>query len=262
MEQLHIDVKKYPYAATIAPEQVRGLSLGKVTERYGTYGLYIRTLDTLDRRGFSENELIQQSLDLGIRLHFNEKRTNGNYIDHLMRVMLHVIEDFNIEDQDIIAACPLHDIFENHPFNLVLELTGNRIRKISDARTIGKQALINFTNSGVVEIVSDVTNPDVAPGEDKQKSYTKHTTDLIFNHQKSRVVKLADFIDNAVGNHATIGEKQLKLDKKYIDLYQVHEMGLFLPDSLIVGEERQKALHTLSEGHTRALSRLATHGIY
>ena len=76
-------------------------------------------------------------------------------------------------------------------------------------------------------------------------------------YPKGRVLKLADFIDNAVGNHATIGAKQCKLDEKYIDQYRTHMIGLFLPDSLIIGKERDQALQTLLLGHARALGRLA-----
>jgi len=88
-------------------------------------------------------------------------------------------------------------------------------------------------------------------------AYAKHTMDVVLKSPKGRVLKLADFVDNAAGNHATIGDKQRKLDEKYIEQYRIHMMGLFLPDSLIIGEERQKALRLLSKGHARALGRLA-----
>jgi hypothetical protein len=90
--------------ASITPDHVRGLSLGRVTEEFGTIGLYARTVDTLEKYGLHTNELIQLSLQLGLALQADDHRTNGHYTEHLMRVMLHVIEDFGIRDPDIISA--------------------------------------------------------------------------------------------------------------------------------------------------------------
>ena len=56
---------------------------------------------------------------------------------------------------------------------------------------------------------------------------------------------------------ATLGDKQRKLDEKYIQQYRIHKAGLFMPDNLIKGADRQRALHLLSKGHTRAIGRLA-----
>jgi len=243
----------------ITPDHVRGLSLGRVTEEFGTIGLYTRTIDTLERYDLADNELIQLSLQLGLALHSDDYRTNGHYTDHLMRVMLHLIEDFGIRDPNLIAAAPLHDTFEDHPRDLVLALTGEKPDTRDSARTLGRQALALLTNEEVVEIIESVTNPLVLPGQNKLEVYTTHTRELVLMSRKGRVLKLADFIDNAGGNHATIGEKQHKLDEKYTQQYRIHKMGLFLPNSLVTGVERQKALHMLSKGHARALGRLAAY---
>jgi hypothetical protein len=244
-------------SSSITPDDVRGLSLGRLTEQFGTAGLYVRTLDTLEEYELRDSELIQLGLQLGLALHANDLRTNGHYTDHLMRVTLHMIEDFGIVDHNLVAAGPLHDAFEDHPRDLALALTGNKPSTRLEARKIGRETLTNLMNSEVVSIIEAVTNPELNEGDNKLDVYTAHTTSLVFNEPKARVLKLADFIDNAAGNHATIGGKQKKLDEKYIRQYRVHKMGLFLPGSLIIGAERQKALHILSIGHTRALGRLS-----
>jgi len=243
--------------SSITPEDVRGLSLGKLTEEFGTIGLYTRLIDTLEREGFNDNNLVQLSLQLGLALHANDERTNGHYTDHLMRVTLRMLEDFKIRDPNLIAAGPLHDVLEDHPRDLVLALTGEKPEKRSIARIIGRDILSRMTNPEVAEIVSIVTNPDIESGQDKVAVYSEHTTDIVINSPKGRVLKLADFGDNAAGNHATVGEKQHKLDEKYVEQYRIHMMGLFMPDSLIIGEERQMALRLLSKGHARTLGRLA-----
>lgn len=243
--------------ALITPETVRGFSLGEITERYGTIGLYAHLVDVIKQKGFEDNDLIQTSLHLGLTLHADDKRTNGHYTDHLMRVTTHLLETLNITDPNIIAASPLHDVFEDHPRDLVYALTGEKISDPQKARKIGHEVLARLTNIDVVEIVESVTNPIVMPGQDKFEVYTNHVDELVENYPKGRALKLADFIDNACGNNATIGPKQQKLDEKYIGQYRTHMMGLFLPDSLIIGKERQQALHLLSKGHARALGRLA-----
>ena len=248
-----------PDPASITPDHVRGLSLGKVTEEFGTIGLYARTIDTLEQAGFADNELVQLGLQLGLALHADDTRTNGHYTDHLMRVTLHMIEDFGIKDPNLIAAGPLHDVFEDHPRDLVLALTGEKPSNREDARKIGREVLTALTNKDVVNIIEAVTNPPVLEGEDKLEVYTEHTRDIVLRSQKGRALKLADFIDNAGGNHMTIGDKQQKLDIKYVRQFRIHKMGLFLPGSLITGAERQKALHMLSQGHARALGRLASY---
>lgn len=242
--------------ASITPDHVRGLSLGKVTEEFGTIGLYARTVDTLERNGFADNELVQLSLQLGLALHADDYRTNGHYTDHLMRVTLRMIEDFGIRDPNLIAAGPLHDSFEDHPRDLVFALTGEKPTNYEDARRIGREVLASLTNEEVVSIVEDVTNPQVPEGANKLDVYTAHTRELVMHSPKGRVLKLSDFVDNAGGNHATVGDKQRKLDEKYIRQFRIHKMGLFLPSSLITGKERTEALHMLSKGHARALGRL------
>jgi hypothetical protein len=259
MEQPFFDYNPNFDATVISPEKVRGLSLGKITERFGTLGLYVRTIDSLQQNGFGDNELVQSSLYLGCALHFNDTRTNGHYTDHLMRVTLHMLDDFHIKDPNLIASGPLHDAFEDHPFDLATTLTGERAPDVQTARKRGRAALASLTNQTVVDIIASVTNPEPQPGEDKQTSYNKHVNNLVLHNPQARVLKLADFIDNAAGNHATIGALQHKLDLKYIDQYRTHMMGLYLPDSLITGKDRQEALHVLSIGHARALARLAIH---
>lgn len=242
--------------ASITPDHVRGLSLGRVTEEFGTIGLYARAVDTFERYELADNNLVQLAFQLGLALHADDYRTNGHYTDHLMRVTLHMIEDFRITDPNLIAAGPLHDAFEDHPRDLALALTGEKPDTREEAMQIGRQALAALTNEEVVSIIESVTNPPVLEGQNKLDVYTDHTFELVMKSQKGRVLKLADFIDNAGGNHATIGEKRRRLDEKYLRQYRIHKMGLFLPDSLITGKERQGALHMLSKGQMRALGRM------
>lgn len=257
MEHRYIKDNINIFEPSISPDLIRGLSLGKITERYGTAGLYTRITDTLEDAGLGDSELIQSSLQLGLGLHIDDLRTNGNYVDHIMRVALHTIETLGVKDENIITASLLHDIFEMHLFDLILALTGEKVTEPPLARQIGHQALSQFTNLEVVDIVSAVTNPVIATGEDKIAIYQQHVINIIQHYPAARIVKLGDFIDNAVGNHATNGKLRQKLDNKYSPLYTAHKNGLYLPDSLISEDKRSDIARLLDIGRARSIGRIA-----
>lgn len=245
------------------PEQIRGLSLGEITERYGTNGLFVRLMDTLKTKDLSDNELITDCLYLAIDSHKYDRRASGkaSAVDHLTRTALHVLETLNIDDINIIAAAPMHDLLEDHPGFFDRFEPGERPKNNYYKRLYGKNELTIRTNSEVASIVETVSNPILEIGQDKQKSYVEHCTNLIMNYPKARIVKLADFIDNACGNHETPDEdKKRRLDERYIELYSLHIKGLFLPDSLIEGETREKVVKILQEGYKRACERMRQAG--
>ncbi len=234
--------------------------MGLVTEQYGTLGLYTRLQDTFERTGLHELPEVQWATQFGLMLHANQTRTNGHYTDHIMRVALRIVEHFEITDPAIVCGALLHDGVEDHPKDTVLALTGQAIEDVGQAREVALDLIATHTSDETAQIVTSVTNPLCGDSGDKQAIYNVHTRKLILKEPKARVVKLSDFIDNAVGNHFTQGGKQQKLDLKYLSQYRWHRLGLFLPDSLITGEVRERVLHQLTEGHARTLARLALAG--
>lgn len=246
----------------IAPEDltanhVRNLSLHETTANFGTLGLYLRLKDTLSSTGLADNPDVMWATQLGLTLHANDKRVNGHYADHLLRVTLRILEHYNVQDPSIIAASMIHDAPEDHAKDIVSILAKEEVEDEKVARYKAFELLTHHVGEEVVYIVQSVTNPLVLPGEDKMEVYERHTRDLVMNKPKPRVLKLSDFTDNAVGNHYTTSPKRENLDAKYVNLYQVHRAGLFMPDSIITGEERLHALQQLTEGHARTLARLA-----
>lgn len=242
--------------STITPDHVRGLSLTRVTKQYHTLGLYVRLQDTLASHGLDESPAVDTSVQLGMTLHANDLRTDGHYTDHLMRVTIRMIEAYGITDQSLIAAGPLHDSLEDHPRDLVFSLSGEVIKDRREATDRGQELIAEHIGEETAELVRLVTNPEVAEGQNKVESYIAHTNHVVRSSPKGRVLKLSDFIDNAVGNHHTHGRKRLDLDRKYLAAYRIHRMGLFLPDGLIMGQRRNDALAQLTRGHTRALARI------
>lgn len=242
--------------STITPDHVRGLSLTRVTQQFHTLGLYVRLQDTLEQTGLNEEPAVNLAVQLGMTLHANDTRTDGHYTDHLLRVTARMIEAYGILDPSLVAAGPLHDSLEDHPRDLVFSLSGEIIKDRREAQQRGQELIAEHIDEEAAELVSLVTNPEVPEGMDKTEAYIAHTNHVVRTSPKGRVLKLSDFVDNAVGNHHTHGEKRLKLDRKYLAAYRIHRMGLFLPDGLITGDQRQEALAQLTRGHTRALARL------
>jgi (p)ppGpp synthase/HD superfamily hydrolase len=247
------------YSPNFTLDDVEGLSLGGISEQYGTEGLLARLDATFERVGFDDNELVQRCVQLGFRLHAHDKRTNGQYNDHLMRVMLRLIEEFDLADPNLVAAAALHDAIEDHPRELVKILTGEDVDDIATARIKAYDAVADFAGEEIARIVWGATTPIRQAGENKNNAYIEHSENVAAATPEVRAVKLSDFIDNACGNHATIGPKQKKLDEKYLPVYLIHMQSLYAPDSLIVGEAREKAAEHLLTGYQRAKQRLDQH---
>jgi hypothetical protein len=242
---------------SLTRDHVRDLPLHEVTKTFGTLGLFLRLEDTLEASGLADVPEIAWATQFGLTLHSNDRRTNGHYADHILRVPLRIIERYKITDPDIIIGAILHDGPEDHADAIVKILSREDVDSQQEARGRAFDLLEAEVGSGATNILRCVTNPIVAPGEDKLTVYSDHTRNMVENEPKARVVKVSDFTDNGVGNHYTVGDKQLALDRKYVDLYQIHRAGLFMPDSLITGQERLYVLRQLTEGHARALARMA-----
>ena len=255
--QDHVEL---PSDFEITPADVRGLSLGVVSEQYGTGGLYVRLEDTLERVGLDTNELIRASMDLGFELHDDDWRTNGHAHDHLMRVALHIIELFKKDDPDLIAAAFLHDTLEDHAKELVFRLSGEEIQDETDARVRGRVLLEEFFNARVAKRVQGVTTPQLRPGENKNESYAIFV-EQIADDPEDEILKCADSVENAVGNHATKEPKQQKLDARYAPVYPIHVRALYRSDSLVRGEVRDDVVEILFQGQQRAAIRMARRAI-
>lgn len=242
---------------TITPDDVRGLSLSETSQRFGTLGLYVKLDDSLEQTGLAEVPRVMDALHLGLTLHANDRRTNGHYNDHLLRVTLRMLDTYGIRDPDLIAACPVHDSLEDHPRDLVKTLSGRDIEDRAEARQVGRELIEQFVSLKTADLVQAVTNPDIAEGEDRIAVYLEHTKAVVMGSPEARLLKLTDFTDNAVGNHYTLGNKRIRLDQKYVGAFRLHSQGLMMPDSLIVSPLREQVQKQLALAHMRALARLA-----
>ena len=240
----------------LTPDHVGGLSISETEDSYGSLGLFTKLEHELDVNGLSDNPEVVLAMHLGLALHANDERTNGHYTNHIMRVCLRILANYGINDPSVIAAALLHDTVEDHPKDIVRVLGGKIDDSLSDEEKALAALRLSPLSAETVDIVDLVTCP-LLDLEHKQRDYIAYTEKAVITNPKSRIVKLSDFVDNAVGNHYTVGSKQHKLDKKYLPLYRIHKLGLLMPDSLIIGEVREECLKQLTKGQFRAISRIA-----
>src|SRR5690606_2418182 len=119
---------------TIHREQVRTLALHEVTAQYGTEGLYVRLNDSLERHNLDNVPEVAWAVDFALMLHAEQMRSNGRYIDHLMRVTTRIIDHFEVTDPTIIAGAILHDSVEDHASRICFLLAGEEITDERRAR--------------------------------------------------------------------------------------------------------------------------------
>lgn len=234
---------------------ISGWKLSEITRRYGTLGLYKKAEDSLEKAGLFADKEVRFALELSMALHANDLRTNGHYMDHILRVGIRIIDVFGIHDPAIIKASFLHDAVEDHADDLAELATTPKL----DPRETALDYICQQFGYETAELVGWVTNPIFDP-EHKLEQYEAHLRHLIISSPKARVIKLSDFIDNAVGNHYTTKEKQAKLDTKYLPMYRLHKYGLLAPDSLIKDPLKTEVLRQLTNGQLRAMARVALQG--
>lgn len=247
----------------ITPDTYRGICLDKLTSDHVTMDLYNNLVEVIDNQNFTkeDNDLIKFCLHLGLNSHATDRRANGDkYNDHLLEATMILVEQLKIKDVNIIAATPLHDTLEDHPLSMIRSETNNPKNKYY-LRFFGKLALSMMANAEVAEIVDDVTNPILETGQDKQIVYEKHCQSLVNKSINGRIVKLADFLSNTNRQMKVPEEKRISLDQRYVNLFQLHISGLYLPDSLIQGETRETVAQILSTRHKETLGRIATRNV-
>lgn len=207
--------------------------------------------------------MVRSAGELSATVHEGQKRADGMHFDHIRRAFLLLYETLGIRDPELFAATYLHDSLEDQAQRLIEQLSDEPAPEGLSEAAIRERAYAflqeRFEGTAIAQTIMDVSNPlvDEAAGESKVVSYVKHTYQLIRKSPKGRVIKLADFIDNAVNNDKTPDpKKRVRLDLKYKFLYFAHRMGLHLPDSLVPRERRPAIDRILKDGGDRGDERI------
>lgn len=187
------------------------MPLHAITALHGEQGLRARLEIEIARvDGAASQRKVREALDLAGRLHAADRRQHEPYLNHLLRVALRIICHYDVRDTDITCAALLHDSVEDHADDLAANGRPGAFAIL--AASFGPQ---------VASLVEAVTNPDYAPGEDKDEQYRAHVTASLIGNPPARVIKMSDFTDNGVGVIHTTGPKAIRLARKYAPLVPV-----------------------------------------
>lgn len=294
--------------ANYSPEQIRGMSLAELTEKYGTAGLALRLNHILnqcprynqDSEYSIENgelktisrQLIRKCVRLASYIHTDDYRSDGPYINHPLRVAINLLES-GIDDPNIIASALLHDIVENHPYELayidITNLTDKNLETISlwvkkrskeefelaavvndylgyeetnkrSIRELAIRTVKRYSNPEVAALIDILSNPVIGTGEDKQEKYERRVSKRITTSKQAQLIKLFDFFDNHAGRNMENVPANIrnKLDHRYIHLYPLYVDFLLNNDDILPGGTRQKMLDKIIESLDKTLERLST----
>lgn len=242
------------------------LPLDQVSIEYGPEGLQFRLERALAGIALTENErrFLEESTQLALDLHGNDKRTYEPYCNHLLRVALRLIEDFKIEDAATISAALLHDSIEDHPDVLARRVLveGNALPENAHVqRQLAVIALRELGDAyGVASMsgyVLEVSNPILNEGDDKHARYKEHVAELMRTGSPQAIlIKAADFDDNTNPVPAEDRRKRERLDKKQEPVYPHVEEGLARLTVIVSDHARDALIGNLRHRRRLAQQRL------
>ena len=198
---------------------------------------------------------ISAAFELAAYLHADDERSPGPYISHPARIANRIVTHFGVRDPELVMAALLHDTVEDHAQELA-QLAGVESDDIHENRAAALEVLEDLFGERVASTVSKVTNPIYeGPPEDKNQFYFDHVKESI-QDPDALVIKLSDFVDNAVGLHHTENAGLIrKLSRKYDPLYPVFEEALdqehpsidprarpIIKEQILMGQVRNKKL--------------------
>jgi hypothetical protein len=241
--------------SNMTPEVIGGLSLSEITTRFGTSGLALRTRLSLDQNGLWMVPGVPMAFDLAVELHGDQQRTNGVHLDHIFRNTVRVVDYFGFKDADMAIATLLHD----GPEDQAQRLAGKEDNELSmqEIQSRAFDILEKRFGARATDLIRSVTNDQWSQDESvKNCQYLQHKSGIAWRNSYAFWISLADFIDNAVGNHYTVGPKQRKFDIKHLPLYSIFIAGVVRNCELVAPEVSKKAMLQLGRGYVRALARL------
>ena len=217
------------------------MPLHAITTMYGEQGLRERfALETARLTDPDARRQVKRALQLAAQLHASDRRQREPYVNHLLRVALRIMVHYSVREPDVICAALLHDSVEDHA------------EELSAAGRPGAFALLVAAyGEWVAELVAALTNPVYAPGSDTDSQYREHVLDSLAACPWARVIKLSDFTDNGVGLIHTIGEKAVRLARKYAPLVPALADLTARPDTPLTEDVKDHILRQLRSASGR-----------
>ncbi len=183
---------------------------------------------------------ITSAISFASFLHRNDMRANRAhlpktpYIEHPLRNTIRAVR-FGAEDENILIACLLHDVIEDHSEDIV-RLFANKDTADMNEYSLRKEALEYMSSvyglevSSLVHHVSNQLKDPSLTTEEKNVIYFNHFQDITKN-PAALLVKVVDLIDNAGSLYATEGTLGVvsteKKARKYIPVISEIEDNLY-----------------------------------
>jgi (p)ppGpp synthase/HD superfamily hydrolase len=150
--------------------------------------------DELDRHGVSAEEMgrITRAYHLAMRLHATQsERSDGPYTHHILRVALRVLRTPGAT-VDCIVASLLHDAAEDHRKKLGM------ILRARDGKRVNRYDRFDeLFGHEVRDILALLTKKPPRLGH-KKPEYKEYVLNLV-SDERALLVKVSDFLDNALG---------------------------------------------------------------
>lgn len=203
----------------------------------------------LERFPHTIRDLLLDAAHRVIELHTNQPpRPSGElYPNHVVRVAARIVNEFDIVDKDIFIAALFHDTIEDQLDGLV----GHKEATRDEAYVL----LAKQYSPRVSEIVRAMTNTVAYEActdpVEKQQLYEQHVVEEASRSNDCFVVKLSDFLDNAMQLQRNLTDKsRIHGAKKYRPIFTYLEETLLsdreLPLSLEVRKSIAETLHRQS----------------
>jgi (p)ppGpp synthase/HD superfamily hydrolase len=154
---------------------------------------------------------VKEALLLASDMHKVDTRANRAqhdrtpYIEHPLRNTIRIIR-WGCKDEATIIGSLLHDVVEDHPFEIAREYAKKEPADEAEAREISLQYIEQKFGKQAAETVRGMSNPisedRYMPAEQKNIIYAEHVKEAI-EDPRVAVAKVSDFTDNALSLHHT-----------------------------------------------------------
>ena len=197
---------------------------------------------------FESKEKIKcvEALNLAISLHLDQHaRTDGPYVNHILRVATRIAEYFEIIDLEILIGAMLHDSVEDQA-RKISALFAKGGSEQENALEYIKYQFGDRVSIIVSGVTNDETEEEVLEEAEENKRYVEHVVKMIKNPDVF-YVKLSDFFDNGMNIDNTI-DKELQHERaqKYYPLFQIFIDRIQEGDINMSQEKKAEIINRLS----------------
>lgn len=158
------------------------------------------------------------------------------YISHPYRVALRLVR-WGAKDSCLIAAALLHDVVEDHADDIAKTAYSYRKFDPESNRQVALNVIQGYYSARVSELVAAVSNPilGAVSKEVRNKVYTEHVSQAITKDAGAFLIKLSDFVDNALSLHNHRKSSRRYFAKKYQPLASAYKDAFYAHESELRG---------------------------